>query len=193
MRSELSHYLKTVAAAALLVGVNQSIQAQSILQNGGFETGDFTGWNTVNKSEFLSVDDGSSSLFIPYDGSYYALFGGSGDSIDQAVVTTPGAAYDISYSLNASYATSDILVSWDGAPLSSLTSYNSGQVNNGWVNFDFQVTASSALTDLAFTYNNGPAMGIDDVSITSVPEPSTLALAGLGSLALLVLRHRRVC
>jgi len=169
------------------------VAAGSLLTNGSFETGDFSNWSTINNSAFLTADNGSSALFTPYDGNYYALFGGSGDSINQILATTPGATYDINFWINDKYGSSDFVVNWNSTILSELpTTYNSGLANNGWVNFDFQVTATSASTDLAFIDKSGIAFGLDAVSVTPVPEPGTLALAGLGSLGLLALRQRRM-
>lgn len=42
----------------------------------------------------------------------------------------------------------------------------------------------------ATTGANGPWTAVDNISVTSVPEPTTLALAGLGGMALLGLRRR---
>ena len=191
-----THLLTIKLAAAGTVGLLAfGAQAQNLLSNGSFETGDFSNWNPVNNSGSLTVDDGSSTLFTPYDGGYYALFGGSGDSLDQTVATTPGTTYDINYWVNDKYGSSDLVVTWNGATLSELPpAYNSGTANNGWVNFDFQgtaTTATSATTDLAFTDNAGFALGIDAVTVSAVPEPGSLSLLGLAGAVLTVTVYRR--
>ncbi|MGB9620641.1 MAG: PEP-CTERM sorting domain-containing protein, partial [Armatimonadota bacterium] len=70
----------------------------------------------------------------------------------------------------------------------------------GWTYVSWVFTAQSALTTLGFTsldpyfdeeweYSFGPAL--DDVSVTAIPEPATLALVGLGLIAAGFLRRRR--
>ena len=51
--------------------------------------------------------------------------------------------------------------------------------------------ASTPATDLSFAGYADTAFGLDNVSITSVPEPTSLALAGMGALSLAALRRNR--
>jgi hypothetical protein len=51
-------------------------------------------------------------------------------------------------------------------------------------------TASQSITDLKFSFSAGTAtIGIDNIVITAIPEPTAALLGGLGLLALL--RRRR--
>src|SRR5208283_945568 len=147
------------------------VQAQNLVQNPGFEDlTAFNNWNTANHSGFLTVDDGTSSLFVPNNGNYYALFGGSGDAIDQSLPTTAGGYYEVSFWVNDKFGQSDFVANWGQSQLLHLPfSYNSGGANNGWVNFQFVVPGSSAV-DLSFVNATG-TVGLDDVSVSAVPEP----------------------
>ncbi|MBI3852664.1 MAG: PEP-CTERM sorting domain-containing protein [Verrucomicrobia bacterium] len=71
---------------------------------------------------------------------------------------------------------------------------------NGWVHINAPLTAPyDAIRALTWQLYGGPSQNIDgtvtlwfdNVIFTPVPEPSTLALAALGGLALLIWRNRR--
>ena len=171
--------------------------AQNLVVNGGFESsgGSFTGWNVVNNSTFLTADDGSSSLFLPCSGNDYALFAGSGDTIDQTIATTIGGTYEINYWVNDKYAGNDLQVSWNGRRISELpATYGSGHANNGWMDFDFLEQATSSTTQLGFRDVTGGALGIDAVAVGAVPEPGAWVTCAATMLLLASLwhRHRRV-
>ncbi|MBA2590402.1 MAG: hypothetical protein H0U98_17450 [Alphaproteobacteria bacterium] len=74
--------------------------AGNLLQNCGFESGSFSGWNTSpapNGSDFGVAGTG-------YTGSFDAYFGASAgmpDAIGQTVLTTPGHLYDLQFYLKS--------------------------------------------------------------------------------------------
>ena len=174
----------SLAAAGLACMITLGAQA-NLVSNGGFEDGggSFVNWNTVNNSGFLTVDDGSSTLFVPYNGNDYALFAGSGDSIDQAIATTVGGHYDLSFWLNDKYGNSDVVVSWNNTTVTELpTSFNSGGANNGWVQFDFKVAGNGSTGDIKIVNNSG-TVGVDDVNISVAPEPGNWVACVGGALA----------
>ncbi|MDW8130608.1 MAG: choice-of-anchor C family protein [Bryobacterales bacterium] len=81
----------------------------------------------------------------------------------------------------------------------SFTITNQTRANMGWVYVSWTFTAQSDMTTLGFTsldnynhfiygYSFGPAL--DDVSVVAIPEPGTLTVAGLGLLAIALLRRR---
>jgi hypothetical protein len=173
------------ATLGLFCLVTLSSQARNLISNGSFEdnSGSFNAWNTVNNSGFLLIDDGTAMSTVPQDGSYFAVFAGSvADTIDQSFATTPGAGYNLNFWVNDKYGASDLVVQWDGTTLLHLdSSYITDSANNGWVNFDFPVTASSGFTDLAFSGSSVAAVGLDNVS---VPDSGSLAsfLGSVGGL-----------
>ncbi len=78
--------LFTAAAAVLLA---HPVSA-NLITNGGFETGDFTGWAHVGGNV-----DGTN----PYSGNFAAIFFPPGGDLQQSVATTPGASYTLNFFL----------------------------------------------------------------------------------------------
>lgn len=147
---KITHSLSMLTLAGLLAATTQTIQAQSIVTNGGFETGDFTGWNTTPAANGSSFGvDNNGSLLTPYDGSsyaYFAAYANQPDSIDQVLATTPGYTYDVNFWVNDSAGGGNFAATWGGTPLTAFDASATlpGTFNNGWTDFDFSATASSA-------------------------------------------------
>ncbi|HZP22316.1 MAG TPA: PEP-CTERM sorting domain-containing protein [Terriglobales bacterium] len=182
--------LLVVVAMAVLVCAPAAF-AQNLVTNGGFETGDFTGWNEVGNFEFSQVVSGPFVSFTgAQEGSFYATFGpvGSQGGISQSFSDTAGGSYLFSFWLNAvGDDPSSVTVMWDGTTVLSQTDPNTGNV---WTNFTFNETGTGHDT-ITFLFQDDPAyIALDNVSVTpsggttSVPEPSSLLLMGSGALAL---------
>jgi hypothetical protein len=173
-------------ALAVLGACAASAHAQVV--NGGFETGDFTGWTTMNAP-------GSQSLYNvdtagPHHGSYSAFFGAAvpGDAISQAVATVAGSAYYLSFWLDAGALTSagSFVASVNGSPI-----YTAPSGATSFAGHTLVFTANAASTLLTFaSYNVSDFYTLDDVSVTAVPEPETWALM-VGGLAIVALRGRK--
>jgi len=140
-------------------------QVESVL-NGGFETGDLTNWILAGDYTYTYLDGGSE--FVPHSGSYEALLGNNTapGTLSQTVATTPGTTYVLSCWFNNSYGDpGQFSVSWDGSVLLNETD----PVANGWVNYQFTVTATQASTVVQFGFFDNAAnyFGLDDVSLQS--------------------------
>jgi MYXO-CTERM domain-containing protein len=141
-----------------------------IVVNGGFETGDFTGWTVV---------DASSNTFVapidPHSGVYDAVLGAypTDGSLSQFLATTPGQNYTLTYWLgNEGGIPNDFGASWDGLTISG--SVITDNLNGfDYTQFSFaNLPAVSSTTLLQFTFSQTPAYWhLDDVSVDPTPTP----------------------
>jgi MYXO-CTERM domain-containing protein len=147
-----------------------------IVANGGFESGDFTGWTQSGDTAFNGVASG-----IGLAGSNGAFFGPDPlGSIMQALATTTGQRYEVSFwlALDDSAQPNDFSWSWDGVTIGSL----SNSAGFDFTKFTAAVWADASSASLQFNFGNPQSFWrLDDVSVTAIPEPST-ALLALGAL-----------
>ena len=145
---------------------------QNIVQNGGFEMGDFTGWNLNGDGYDVNYVD-SSPQHPPHSGAYCALLGEmySLAYLSQTLATVAGQQYLLSFWLANDYrGTPDIFqASWNGTNIYTINN----PMGMDWTNLNFIVTATSPTTTLDFAAENDPGyFGLDDVSVTPIPTPS---------------------
>jgi hypothetical protein len=178
----------------------------NLVLNGSFETGDFTHWTQFGNTSLSAVTSlpiaGSLGLVYPIDGTYQAYFGPefTMGGISQMVPTVVGDSYNISFYLanlaGADQGNNEYKVKFGTTTL--VDEVNSPAFN--YMYFSFVTTATSVMTGFtAFGFVQNPSYFLlDDVSVTLassiqvvVPEPSTLAVAGVSGLLALGLGLRR--
>jgi hypothetical protein len=217
-----------LGVAALIAALSNAVPATELVVNGGFETGDLTGWAALGP---VSVESASLGV-TPNSGTSMAVIGGfpapsqnallaQTAEIDTSLVDTVNVSF--AYNLQASDISEFDDIGVDALAVGVLPagSLGFGSLANalillsvpfndlfgggpevlGWTTFSETITDIPDMglvdfilgfgvqntDDLGFIGDNGQlfAAYIDDVSVTTVPEPSALlllsiALAGLG-------------
>lgn len=187
----------------LLTWLAPSAAAQNLVLNGGFETGTFSSWTQTGNTGFSGVTNNAGDPSAPSpQGTYHAYFGPlSTGGIFQNFATTIGMIYRVSYFLNsgASRTNTRTFQAQVGNPgaLTTLESLTNPALFTGYVQRTFTFTATTAISQIHFTFENDPDYWrLDNVFVTrAVPEidpsssrlPLLLLLGGL----LLVSERRR--
>ena len=173
----LGSYTNTLWFTNLNDGVVQArivtFQLWPWIVNGGFETGDFTGW-TVSPSlpNNGSMEVVSMSNYV-HSGSFGAALGAAGSlgSISQLVPTWPGGQYLLSVWLRSpdGETPNQLEVFWNGSLL-----YNGSNLRAGpWNNLQFAVSATSTQALLMIKGRDDPsALAVDDISLFSITPPA---------------------
>ena len=157
---------------------------QSLVPNGGFETGDFTDW-TLNGDggtfDYVTTSVSASSGFHtytinPHSGTYFAALGETNGQayLSQTLPTSAGQKYLLSLWLDnpltgSSRNPNEFSVSWNGITL--YDKRNIGVIN--WTNLQFVVTATGNGTVLKIGgRDDNFYLGLDDVSVVPGFAPS---------------------
>lgn len=189
---ELRRVFAGVGALALAAVATPS-NAAELVTNGGFETGNFSGWTLGGNTGFTGVDTASA-----HSGTYGAYFGavGSTGTLSQLLNTVAGQTYTVSFWLsNSGGPTDSFEASIGDTVLQTFTNVNAFQ----YFNFSFTTPVNGSPSLLKFSFRQDPSYWhIDDISVQGlaggVPEPATWAMMilGLGAVGAAMRRRRAV-
>ena len=194
----------SIAFAGLFaLSLLSSAHAQSnLIVNGGFETGNFSGWTVTGETGYADVTRLSHGYFQPESGTYYAMLGSMGAEsyLSQTIATSVGSDYAIAFDLASDggltndltvAAGSDVLLNLSNIPASGYTLYTGS------------FTATSADTTISIGTRDDPGyLLLDNVVLTDpvipasapVPLPSPIWMSAIlvgGVLAFRLIRRRR--
>jgi hypothetical protein len=174
-----------------LRSVDLAILNPTIVQNGGFETGDFTGWTLVGNGQIgtfiynavvsaYTFGNFSGYLFV-HSGTYGAFLGDSPiATLSQTLNTVPGQRYLLSFWLSnpETGPGQQFKANWitNSSGTNLLFSLSNPPVIT-WTNPTFVVTATATNTVLQFGAANPPdGFGLDDVVVVPIPAPTVTSV-----------------
>jgi len=165
----VSNALGTAASTGAVLNLVQACGV-SLVQNGGFEAGNFEDWQMAANTVDTFVMTGP--MYV-HSGKYGAALGPSGSLgfLTQNLPTTNGGSYVLSCWLDSpdGLTPNEFVVSWNGTNL--FDAVNMGAT--GWTNLQFLVVAGAASTPLEFGFRNDNSyFGLDAISVNNlVPVP----------------------
>ena len=149
-----------------------------LIVNGGFETGNFTGWtqggnfepsSVVNTNQANTIGPVRIPGFFVHSGNFGAFLGPIrlDGTLSQTFATTARQPYIVSFSLRSDGGlTNSFSASWAEQTIFSQANIPFGD----WMPLSFTQVATGSSTTLRFAFHDDPGfLGLDDVSV--IPDP----------------------
>lgn len=173
---------RVLLTVVMLLCLNVHQASAELVINGGFESGDFSGWTLNGDAANNFVTTG-----FPQSGMYSAYFGELGGlgSLSQTLLTIPKTTYVLSFWFAGDGSSpSQFSASIDGNVLLDLVD---PPLQEEYVHYVYTFTANSPETNLEFRFRDDVFyVNLDDVSVsptTAVPEPTSMIPLGMGLVA----------
>jgi hypothetical protein len=198
------------AVCVLILGGSGRAQADLIV-NGGFETGDFTGWTFNTPPGFLVEPSGYGGI-PSNNGNYHVNFGSTSSQpgmISQVITDTSGSNYTLGMWVLGDGGENEFTVKWNGTTIYDMSISDTlhitaaSEISLNYISLTFTVQGTGSDTVALEGWDNGDnpgAIALDDVSLvpaisSAVPEPTTAVVASFGAVAFLAhgwCRYRRI-
>jgi hypothetical protein len=185
--------LGTFVLAALLLP-SAPVQAQSIVTNGGFDTGDLSGWSTSGPGFVGPIYQQDGTFYGATSAPYAADFNGGNNAdpvaLYQDLTTVAGTTYRLEFDFGvvggAPYnLPQSLVVTVLGNPLTSPTTLlaqtvtGAGNAPVAFTRYTYTFTATGSTTRIQFDNDGSNTLGedalLDTVSVTAVTPISLIA------------------
>ncbi len=181
---------RCLLVASFIAAAATPVFAGELVFNGGFETGDFSGWNVpapMSMQNLFFVSGGDA-----HSGTYYGRLSSTQlQYISQTLPTQAGQDYELSFWLRWYFGMQSefVTVRWEGQPVLFVQGTGPGKI---WTHFTLPLHANITGSFLEFGQNAFPGeFHIDTISVVAVPTPSAAAVLVMAGGAAAMRRRRR--